>query len=327
MYSVRFHQYGGPEVLRLDTVPVPAATAGKVLIQVEAAGLNAADILERTGCYIESRPLPVPSGLEVAGTVVSIGDGVVGLELGQQVMGFARGSLSEFALTIPALLFPIPTGMSFNDAAALPLQGLTAYLALTDAGKLGNGESVLVQGAAGGVGLLAVQLARVLGASKVVATAASEDKRKLTSAFGSDLVFDYRDPGFADRVREDTAGLGVDVVLDGVGGEVIAKSLAVLARRGRLVFYGQSSGATTSINPYQLVKPSHSIHGFSLQAYLSSSDQVREAMKHLSQLASSGQIRQIIGGIFALKEYPAAFSALEDRDVVGKIVVGVGQGT
>lgn len=325
MRALRFHRLGGPEVLVIDTVGRPEVGPGKVLVRVAAAGLNAADVLERTGRYLDQRSLPATIGREVAGTIEVIGEGVSGLVPGQRVMGFARGSLADSVVTIPSLLFPIPNDLSFVDAAALPLQGLTAYLMLASVGRLQGGESVLVQSAAGGVGLLAIQLARLLGARTVVGTASTETKRHLIRTLGVDAAIDYTDAGVVDRVRQITGGQGADVMLDATGGDHMRRSLDALSPRGRLIVYGRTSGNAGSLDAYDLVPRSLSVHGFALQTYLRQTDLTTRAMTELTRSIKRGTLKLTLGGIYPLERFADAFAALEDREVVGKIVVTVNE--
>ncbi|MEA2583946.1 MAG: NADPH:quinone reductase [Thermomicrobiales bacterium] len=321
MRALCFHRTGGPEVLGLEDMPRPEARPGKIVVRVAAAGLNAADVLERTGRYIEARSFPAVAGREVAGTVAAVGDGVTGFEPGQRVMGFARGSFADYALTIPSLLFPVPDNLDFVRAAALPLQGLTAYLALTTAGRLQPGETVLVQSAAGGVGLLAIQLARPLGAATVIGTASTGDKRGLIGSLGADAAIDYTGDDFEERVHQLTGHRGADLVLDAVGGDAFCRSLSVLAPLGRLIVYGRSSGEAGRVDTYDLIPRSLSVQGFALQSYFRQPELTARAMGELTRYVTTGQLELVIAGVFPVQRFAEAYAALEDRQIVGKVVL------
>lgn len=325
MRAIRFREYGGPEVLALEDVPIPQARPGKVLVRVAAAGLNYADVLERRGRYDKETVLPLTAGREIAGTVEVLGEGVTGLSLGQRVMGFARGGFAEYALTIPSLLFPMPDGLDFVRAAALPLQGLTAYLTLTRAGRLQTGETVLVQAAAGGVGLLAVQLAKLLGAGLVIGTASTGAKLELICSKGADVAINYRTDDFVHGVGKCTSGQGADVILEAVGGEVFTQSLDALAPFGRLVVYGRTGGGVDQVDAYRLVRHNQSVLGFALEGYFHQLALVATSMDALTQYVTSGRLDVVISHTFSHERAAEAQAALENRQTVGKVVLIIGE--
>lgn len=324
MQAVRFYEHGGPEVLRLEDVPTPEVRAGMVLVRVRAAGLNFADVLQRQGKYVDPVRLPATAGLEMAGEVAALGAGVEGLRVGQRVMGLARGAFAEFALTLPQLLFPIPDGMDDAQAAALPIQGLTAYHALRTTARLEPGERVLVHAAAGGVGLMAVQVAKCLGAAAVFGTASTAEKRALAAAHGADATIDYTHEDVVARVKELTDGRGVDVVMDGVGGDILLQSVRCLATFGRLVTYGRASGYPALLEPWRLVAQNLAVLGFYLPRILQRPGLGEVGMADLVQWWHEGRLRIVIGQTYPLAAVPEAERALEERRTVGKVVVLVG---
>ncbi|HEY7356708.1 MAG TPA: zinc-binding dehydrogenase, partial [Ktedonobacterales bacterium] len=261
MRVVRFYEYGGPEVLRLEDAPVPEPGPGEALVKVAAAGVNYADTRRRLGAYVEPTPLPWVVGSEIAGTVVKLGpDAQTGAEEGQRVMALtAGGGYAEYAIVAARALLPIPPQLSFTQAAALPLQGLTAYYLLTLSGRLAPGESVVVHAAAGGVGTLAVQMAKLLGAGKVIATASTPAKLEFACSLGADVQIDYTKEDVVAGVRAATNGKGADIILDGVGGAVFEDSLRSLAAGGRLVVYGLASGQPVEFNPVRLMRRNQSV--------------------------------------------------------------------
>jgi NADPH2:quinone reductase len=322
--AVRFHGHGGPDVLRVEEVPIPETRPGMVQVRVRAAGLNFADVLQRQGRYVDPVRLPASAGLEVAGEVSALGEGVSGLRVGQRVMGLARGAFAEYAVTLPQLLFAIPDTMSDEEAAALPIQGLTAYHGLKTMARLAPGERVLVHAAAGGVGLLSSQVAKCLGAAAVYGTASTADKRALAEQHGVDATIDYTREDLVARVKELTEGKGVDVVMDGVGGEVLLKSLDCLATFGRVVMYGRASGVSSPLDPWRLVPQSWSVLGFYLPRIFQRPGLPEAGMAELTRWYQEGRLRIVVGQTFDLAAVGDAQRALEGRQTVGKVVIRIG---
>lgn len=324
MRAIRFHEHGDSDVLRLEEVPTPEVRPGLVQVRVRAAGLNFADVLQRQGRYVDPVRLPAIAGLEMAGEVSAIGEGVTGLRVGERVMGLARGAFAEYVVTLPRLLFPVPDTMSDAEAAALPIQGLTAYHGLKTMARLQPGERVLVHAAAGGVGLFSSQVAKCLGAAAVYGTASTAAKRALAEQHGVDATIDYTSEDFVARVRELTGGKGVDVVMDGVGGEVLVKSLDCLATFGRLVTYGRAGGHAASLDPWRLVPQSWSLLGFYLPRIFQQPGLPEAGMSELLRWYQDGRLRIVVGQTFDLAAVGDAQRALEERRTVGKVVIRVG---
>lgn len=321
MRAVRYHEHGGPEVLRLEELPIPEVRPGTVLVRVFAAGLNFADVLQRAGTYVDPAPVPAVAGLEGAGEVAALGEGVEGLRVGQRVAGLVRGAFAEYARTMPQLLFPLPDKMEYAEAVALPIQGQTAYHCLRTMARLEAGERVLVHAAAGGVGILAVQVAKCLGASAVYGTASTAEKQALAAAHGADATIDYTREDFVERVNELTGGRGVDVVLDGVGGETLLQSLRCLAPFGRLVNFGRASGESATLEVYRLVRQNQSIIGFYLPRVLQRPGLADVAIADLLEWYQEGRLRLVVGQTFPLAAVADAERALQERRTSGKVVV------
>ncbi len=322
MRAVRFHEYGGPEVLRLEDVPVPEPGPGEVLVQVTAAGVNYADTRRRLGMYVEPTPLPWVVGSEIAGTVARLGPEVTGVQVGQRVMALmAGGGYAEYAVVAARALLPLPEQLSFVQAAALPLQGLTAYYLLKLSGQLKPGERVLVHAAAGGVGSLAIQMAKVLGAGKVIATASTPAKLEFACSLGADVQIDYTKEDLVASVRQVTDGRGADIILDGVGGQVFEQSLRCLAPFGRLVVYGLASGQAVEFNPVRLMRRNQSVVGFYLGQMMARPEQLRPAMEEIVGWLAAEKIRLMIGHIFPLEEAARVHRLLEGRETTGKVVL------
>ncbi|MDP4171502.1 MAG: zinc-binding dehydrogenase, partial [Bacillota bacterium] len=229
MKGVQLKEYGGPEVLQMVELERPVPKGKEVLIEIHAIGVNYADTARREGQYVVKTPLPFVPGAEVAGVVVAVGDEVRTVKPGARVVTLIEsGGYAEYALADSRGLIHLPDRFDFYQAAALPLQGLSAYHILKTMGRLESGESVLVHAAAGGVGTLAVQLAKLLGAGKVIATASSEDKLALARDMGADVTVNYTEQGWEQKVLEATEGKGVNVALEMAGGDVFNKTVKCL---------------------------------------------------------------------------------------------------
>ncbi len=322
MRVVRFYEYGGPEVLKVEDAPVPEPGPGEALVKVAAAGVNYADTRRRLGAYVEPTPLPWVVGSEVAGTVAKLGPGVTGVQEGQRVMALTGGGgYAEYAIVAAQALLPVPEKLSFTQAAALPLQGLTAYYLLKHSGRLAPGESVLVHAAAGGVGTLAVQMAKLLGAGKVIATASTPAKLEFACSLGADVQIDYTKEDVVAGVRAATNGNGADIILDGVGGDVFEGSLRSLAADGRLISYGVASGQMVELNPVRLMRRNQSVVGFYLGHVMARPAQLRPAIEEITGWLAEDKLRLMIGHVFALEDAARAHRQLEARETTGKIVL------
>lgn len=324
MRAVRFHELGGPEVLRLETVPDPSPGPGEVLLRIEAAGLNFSDLAKRHGRYLEPTPLPFTPGSEAAGTVVAVGPGVTRLRAGERVTGVfpdRSGGYAELAVMPEAQAVAIPDGLSSVEAVAVPNQGATAMSLLTLMARLGEGESVLASAAAGGVGGWIVELARALGAGAVFALASSEAKRAEALRLGADLALDPADPRWPEAVREASGGRGADVFLDSVGGEVFRGGMRALAPFGRAVVYGLASGERVEVQPVTLMRPCQSVGAFHLDTVMADAPRMRAMVADLLDRAARGEIRPRIDRVFPLAEAAAAQIRLASRQGMGKIVI------
>src|SRR6185369_13188794 len=252
MKAIQVARVGAPEVLTLVEVPVPDPKSNEVLVQIKAAGVNFIDVYFREGRY--PAPLPFVNGQEAAGLVVAVGAEVTRFRLGERVAYTGMlGSYAEYASVPAERLVHLPDGIDFEQAAAAMLQGMTAHYLSHSTYPIKNGETVLVHAAAGGVGLLLVQMAKQLGA-RVIATAGSEAKAELARAAGADEVIIYTDQDFETETRRLTDGEGVHVVYDGVGKDTFARDLKVLRPRGYLVLFGGASGAVPPFDLLELTK-------------------------------------------------------------------------
>ncbi len=327
MRAIRFHRLGSPDVLQLEEVPDPVAGPGEILVRVRAIGVNYADTHFRKGEYFVRPVFPQIPGMEAAGEVVALGPGATGVAIGDRVMVVGANAYAERMVARPSQCFPIPDGLDFVRAAALPIQGLTAHHVLGLSGRLVRGERVLVHAAAGGVGTLAVQLARRMGASIVIATASTDDKRMLARELGADHALDARAPDFVQRVKALTPdrgeGEGVDLILEMLGGtEQYKRNLAALAPLGRMVVYGAASGDLRgTIEPVGLMGKNHAVVGYYLTPLLRRRDLCAPALDDLARRVARGEVRVIIGQEAPLAEAPEVHRSIEARSTSGKVVL------
>jgi NADPH2:quinone reductase len=319
MKAIRFEATGGPEVLRLAEVAAPVPGPGQVRVRVAAAGLNFIDVYHRIGLY--PVPLPATPGLEGSGTVESLGPEVSGLAVGDRVAwANGPGSYAE-EVALPAdRLVKIPAGVDSRTAAALMLQGMTAHYLVETVYPLGAGKACLVHAAAGGVGLLLVQMAKRKGA-RVFATVSTDEKAALARDAGADVVILYTKQDFEAEVKKETEGRGVDVVYDSVGQTTFEKGLDCLAPRGMMALFGQSSGVVSPVPPSALAKGSLFLTRPTLFHYVADRASLEwRATDVLGQVAS-GQLSVRIGRTYPLAEASEAHRALEGRLTTGKVLL------
>jgi len=320
MKAIRIHKYGGPEVLSSEDVPVPEPKAGEARVKIEAIGLNFIDIYQRTGLY----PLqtPVTLGMEAAGVVDAIGDGVTEVKVGDRVAyAMILGSYAEYAIVPAAKLAPLPANLDMKSAAALMLQGMTAHYLTHSTYPLKRGDTALVHAAAGGVGLLLIQLAKMLGA-RVLGTVSTEAKAQLAKEAGADDVILYTQTDFLAEVKKLTDGKGVHVVYDSVGVTTFEKSLDCLRPRGCLALFGQSSGPVAPFDPGKLAaKGSLFLTRPTLAHYLLDRAELLARANDLFQWATSGKLKLRVETTFPLAQVAEAHRLLEGRKTTGKVIL------
>ena len=313
MRAVQIAEFGGPEVLKLADVPMPEAGDGAVLVKVTGAGVNFADTHSRTDDYHVSNPLPYVPGGEVVGLREDTGERVLALT--------GQGGYAEYAVAPEPTTFPVPDGIGDGAALALLVQGVTAYHLLHRCARVQPGEVVVVHAAAGGVGSLAVQLAKLAGA-RVIATASSEEKRALASRLGADAAVDPSPDGLCRRLREANGGRKVDVVLEMAGGETFSESFKALGRFGRLVAYGNASRELASLSNTDVQQHSRSVIGYWLVDCMSDPQRlVAEPLAELFALVADGRLEPIVGGTYPLADAARAHLDLEARRTTGKLVL------
>lgn len=312
MRAIQITEFGGPEVLRLVDVPPPADAEGMVRIRVARAGMNFADTHQRENDYLAPAQLPMIPGGEVAG---------VRADTGERVAALCTGGYAEEALAPAALTFPIPDGVEDGQAVAMLVQGLTAYHLYVTSAQIRPGESVVIHAAAGGVGTLAVQLGKPLGAGRVIAVASTEEKRALALALGADAAIDASPEGMKERIQEANGGAKVDVVFEMSGGEVFDQSLAALAPFGRLVTYGMASRAPNTVVSGQLMRTSRAVVGFWLVHCLGRPQMVDAALADLFGRIQRGELEVVVGKTYPLAQVQQAHEDLAARRTTGKLLL------
>jgi NADPH:quinone reductase len=322
MKAVQLQKFGGPEVLEIVEIDRPVPTGREVLIEIKAIGVNYADTARREGQYVVKTLLPFIPGAEIAGVVTAVGEKVTNATPGMRVVTLIEsGGYSEFALADERSLIPIPEQLDFQNAAALPLQGLSAYHVLKTMGRLEKGETVLVHAAAGGVGTLSVQLAKLFGAGKIIATASSPEKLELARKMGADVLINYTESNWVEQVLEATGGKGVDVALEMVGGEVFNNTLKCLATFGRLVVFGAASGEQSRMYPSSLMARNQSVIGFFLPQIMRKPELLQRSLVELLTYLGEGKLKLTIGGVFPLEEAANVHVLLQSRKTTGKLLL------
>lgn len=326
MIVVDVPRHGGPEVLTIEERPLPKPAAGEVLIRVRAAGVNRPDVMQRAGIYPMPPDAPSVPGLEVAGTVSALGEGVTRWKVGDRVCALLiGGGYAEYVAVPAGQCMPIPGGIDMVLAAALPEAAFTAWSALIEHGRLKAGENLLVHGGTSGVGSLALQWARHLGA-KLFATAGSAEKCGVCRSLGADVAINYHEQDYEREVITHTDGRGVDVILDMVGAPYFARNLAAIARDGRMVYIAHPMGRELTVDIGTVMMKRAYITGTTLRhRTLEQKARIaRELETTLWPLVADGRVRPLVNRVFALRDAAEAHAHLESGDNIGKIVLQVG---
>jgi NADPH2:quinone reductase len=321
MRAIVFDRVGGPEVLRLADVPKPDVRPGMVLLKTHAVGVNFADVRFRQGLYVVKPKLPDTPGMEAAGVVEAVGDGVTGFAPGMRVAAFTVKSYAEYCQAPASMVIPLPDAVDFVHGAAFPIQVMTAYHMLHTADTTGPGKTVLVHSAAGGVGIVAVQLAKIAGA-RVFGTVGDDAKKALVTAHGADAVINYSTEKFADEVLRLTDGRGVDLILDAVGKPTFEEGLRCLASFGHLILYGRAGGPTDPLNVAVLSAKSQKVSGFMVPTVTRNfPEKTRESALRCFAWMREGKLKLHIGQTFPLADAAEAHRSLESRRSTGKLVL------
>jgi len=320
MKAILFDQLGGPEVLKLGDAPKPEVKPGWVLVKNHAIGINFADTLFRQGQYLMRPNLPDTPGLEAAGVVAAVGPGVDNLKPGARVAAIGSKTYAEYSVASANQVMPLPDFVSFAEGAAFPIQVLTAYHMLYTAHQTTPGQTVLVHSAAGGVGIVAVQIAKAAGA-RVIGTVSSDSKIGLVKEYGAEAVINYATQDFAEEALKLTDGKGVDLILDAVGKPTLEKGLRCLAPFGHLMLYGRAGGPPDPLNLFTLFQKSLKVSGFVLYTVSAMPDKHREGIEKSFQLMGQGKLKLLIGKSFPLAEAAEAHRHMESRQSTGKLVL------
>lgn len=321
MRAIEVAAFGGTDQLEAVNLTAPVPGPGEVLVDVEACGLNYADVMMRRGLYVGGPAPRFIPGLEVAGTVAAIGDGVTKVVPGQRVMALiSHGGYAEQVVAPSTSVMPRPEGMSAEAAAAFPVNYFTADFALHFAGNVQAGQNVLIHAAAGGVGTAAVQLAKIAGA-RVIATASSAEKLERVKALGADVCIDYTKEDFLAVVKDVTDGKGVELVLESVGGDVFDKSMAALRPLGRLIVFGIASADARRPDVRDMLFRNLWVIGLHLGALMGNQEVSKASSERLFGLLATGRIVPQIGHVLGLEEAARAQDLLGDRGNYGKVVI------
>lgn len=317
---------GGPEVLVPVARPIPKPDAGEVLVRVAAAGVNRPEVLQRQGKYPPPPGAPSILGMEIAGTVVALGESVDDSLLGKQVCALiAGGAYAEYAVAPAGQCLEVPEGLSLVEAAALPETLFTVWSNLFDRGWAQPGESVLVHGGTSGIGTMAIALAKLFGLT-ILVTAGSDEKCAAARGLGADLAINYKTQDFVEEVKTFTGGKGVEIVIDMVGGDYVARNLQCLAEDGRHVSIAVQGGATATIPVWDVMRRRLTLTGSTLRprSVEFKSLLADELRRHVWPLVAEGKLKPIIDRSFPLAEAPAAHRRMEAGEHVGKIVLTIG---
>jgi putative PIG3 family NAD(P)H quinone oxidoreductase len=323
MRAITVASPGGPDVLQIASVPDPIPAAGEVLIDITASGVNRADLLQRQGHYPPPPGAPPYLGLECSGRIAGMGDDVTGWRIGDEVCALLSGGGYAEQVSVPAgQVLAVPSGVSVIDAAALPEVACTVHANLVTLAGLHAGQTLLVHGGASGIGTMAIQLGRALGA-RVACTAGSRAKLDFCRELGADRVISYRDEDFVAAITEFTGGNGADVILDIMGAAYLQRNLTALAPGGRLVVIGLLGGARAELDLSALMRKRASVHSTSLRARPTSEKAaiVADVRDQVWPLIGTGRVRPVIDAIFPLAQASSAHQRMEAGDHIGKILL------
>jgi NADPH:quinone reductase len=324
MRALVCHTLTGPQDLKLEEHwPDPSAGPGEVLIDVKAAALNFPDVLMTRGLYQERPPLPFIPGLELAGVVAAVGEGVNRCKPGDRVVAYAAQAVAERAVVRQEFVMPMPRTLDFPQASGLCLTYFTSYHALKQRAQLAAGETLLVLGAAGGVGTTAVELGKAMGA-KVIAAASSDEKLEVARKLGADHLINYSTQDLREQLKTLTGAAGVDVVYDPVGGAYTEPALRSLAWKGRYLVVGFAAGEIPKIAANLLLLKGASLVGVFWGSFAKREPKVQmQNTRELWEMLEAGKLKPVVGEVHALADGVAAFESLEQRRAVGKVVIEI----
>ncbi|GAA4950985.1 NAD(P)H-quinone oxidoreductase [Yinghuangia aomiensis] len=327
MYAITINAPGGPEVLTWTEVPDEEPAAGEVLVEVAAGAVNRADLMQRQGFYPPPPGASPYPGLEVSGRIARLGPGVSGWAVGDEVCALlAGGGYAEYVRVPVGQLLPVPRGIGLVESAALPEVATTVWSNVFMVAHLRPGESFLVHGGAGGIGTMAIQLAKAVGA-RVFTTVGSPEKAAVCRELGADVAIDYRTEDFVARIAEETGGSGVDVILDNMGAKYLARNIDALAVNGRLVIIGMQGGRKAEIDLSALLNKRAAVAATTLRSrpLAEKAAIVAAVREHVWPLIAAGRVRPVVDRIVPMREAADAHRLLESSGHVGKVVLSVGE--
>lgn len=322
--AVVVSEYGNPDVLEYTSVELPDLQANEVLIRVEAISVNFADVKARMGNYHGASGPPFVPGLDCAGIIEAVGDEVKDLQIGQKVIALPQnGTYASYVIADERLIYPISAEVDSTEAAAIATVGITSYNLLKKVARISSGESVLIHGAAGGVGTVAIQMAKILGASTVIGTVGSDDKVSIAKQAGADHVINYQKESFDSTVNHLTNQKGIDIILDSYAGEMFEKGFNCLARFGRMVTFGNAmDSAGGKVSTDMLHSTCRAVLGYSTGTYRNHQpEELAEAAQATIKFLEEGKVDVLIDEIFPLKDANKAHVRIEGRKSTGKIVL------
>lgn len=324
MKALLCHEFAGPEKLMMGEIDLPEAGPGQLKIAIHACGLNFADTLVIQGLYQEKPAFPFSPGMEIAGEVIGIGEGVTAFSVGDRISAMnGYGGFAEEAIIDAGMAVPLPPNMDYVTGASFAVAYGTSHMALDHRARLQPGETLLVHGAAGGVGLTAVELGKLMGAT-VIATASTDEKLALAKRYGADHLINYRQESFRDRVKEITNGRGADVIFDPVGGKVFEDSVRCIAWEGRLIVIGFASGEIANFPTNLALVKNFSVVGLYWGRYSQKDPStLMGSMKQLLNWFSEGKLKPHISQTFPLEQGSEALLTLMERRAQGKVVLKI----
>ncbi|MGH8011028.1 MAG: quinone oxidoreductase family protein [Candidatus Binataceae bacterium] len=320
MKAIQLSEVGGPEVMKLVEIPKPEIRPRMVRVRNHAVGINFADNFFRQGTYVVKPKLPDTPGMEGAGIIDEVGPEVEDLKPGMRVAGIGLKCYAEYSLFYANQVIPLPDFVSFEEGAAFPIQTLTAWFMLHTCDRTTPGKTVLVHSAAGGVGVVASQIAKAAGA-RVIGTVSSDSKFDVAKKYGAGDVINYTTHDFAQEVMKLTGNRGVDLILDAVGKPTFEKGLSCLAPFGHLILYGRAGGPPDRLDVFQLFNRAAKVSGFILFTASSQTELMRKGVESCFQLMKEGKLKMVVGKTFPLGEAAAAHRFMESRQSIGKLVL------
>ncbi|MGH7841160.1 MAG: quinone oxidoreductase family protein [Candidatus Binataceae bacterium] len=320
MKAIQFKEVGGPEVMQLVEVPKPEVRPGMVRVRNHAVGINFGDNFFRQGNYVIKPKLPDTPGMEAAGVIDEVGAGVEGLKPGTRVAGIGLKCYAEYSLFYANQVIPLPDSVGFAEGAAFPIQTLTAWFMLHTCHHLTPGQTVLVHSAAGGVGIVAMQIAKAAGA-RVIGTVSSDSKIATARQYGADEVINYETHDLAEEALRLTGGKGIDLNLDAIGKPTFEKGLKCAAPFGHIILYGRAGGAPDKLDPMRLFEKAVKVSGFILFMASSQHQLMKQGAESCFQLMREGRLKMLIGKTYPLGEAADAHRFMQSRQSVGKLVL------